>query len=288
MKILSTLVLPTAGLARIHGHDVVTEGGEVRKLVGLISADERSFYWRLTGRQNLEFFAALYHLRGSQSRRRIDQLLALLNLTEAANQRFQAYSTGMRQKMAIARGLLADPKVLLVDEPTRSLDPVSALAVRQFLKMMVAAEGRTVLLATHQMAEAEQLCDRIAIIDRGRVSACGTVGELSLTHHRERCRLEVENLEERQWQGIARIPGVTELRKIGHTNGVVAFEVTMESSRAVLPNVIATIVSAGGAVRACNMREATLEEVFTSVIGAEHNSAEQSNGVEHKQKGAVV
>ena len=128
-------------------------------------AEERSFFWRLTGRENLRFYAALYHLPRRQAEERISELLEMVGLAEEGDIRFQNYSTGMRQKLAIARGLLSQPRVLFVDEPTRSLDPVSAEAVRQFLKEKVASEGKTVVLATHNLVEAEQLCNRLAIMD---------------------------------------------------------------------------------------------------------------------------
>ncbi|MBN2134868.1 MAG: ABC transporter ATP-binding protein, partial [Acidobacteria bacterium] len=126
IKLLCSLVIPTSGSAGIFGHDILKEEQAVKKLVGLVSSEERSFYWRLTGRENLEFFAALYHLDISQAGRRIDELLRIVGLDKHADVRFQGYSTGMRQKLAIARGLLSEPKILFVDEPTRSLDPVSA------------------------------------------------------------------------------------------------------------------------------------------------------------------
>ena len=265
MKILSTLVLPNSGRATIFGRDVVREEAEARRMVGLITADERSFYWRLTGRQNLLFFAALYQIPRREAEKRVGDLLELLDLANAAGQRFQTYSTGMRQKMAIARGLLANPRVLLVDEPTRSLDPVSAQTVREFLKEKIARTGCTVLLATHQMGEAEQLCDRVAVLDHGRILAMGTIRELRLSRRRDRCHLEVGGLDGR-WKALEQIPGVTGVAVSDRHDGVTVLDVGLAGSRAVLPGLIEAVVSLGGSIHNCRVEERPLEEIFVELV----------------------
>ncbi|HJW88439.1 MAG TPA: ABC transporter ATP-binding protein, partial [Dehalococcoidia bacterium] len=209
MKLLCTLILPTSGKATVFGHDVVRDEQKVKEMVGLVSAEERSFFWRLTGRENMEFFGALYRLSGARLRENIDELLDMVGLQDQADMRFQNYSTGMRQKLAIARGLLGQPRLLFVDEPTRSLDPLSARAVRQFLRDKVVCSGRTMVLATHHLGEAEQLCDRLAIMHRGRVLACGTIPELrGLFQKQETCLLTVEKLNNGALYGLVAIPGV--------------------------------------------------------------------------------
>ena len=242
--ILSTLVCPHLA-GHIYGKDVVASEAEARSMVGLISADERSFYWRLTGRQNLEFFAALYQLPGRKARRRVDDLLELLGMADVADQRFHSYSTGMRQKMAIARGLLSNPRVLLVDEPTRSLDPLSAQEVRTFLKEKVASTGCTVLMATHQMSEAEQLCDRVAVLRRGRLIACGTVADLKQALGRDRCYLEVGCLGIESRRQLARIPGVVDLQATNRSDGTTALHVVLADRQAALPSLLRAVVAAG-------------------------------------------
>jgi len=178
LKILATLILPTVGRVTVDGHDVVREADCVRGMIGLASGDERSFYWRLTGRQNLEFFAAFQGLRPSAARDRIEDLREQIGL-EALDRRFGGYSTGMKHRLAIARALLCHPQILLLDEPTRSLDPLVAGVLRHLIRgTLVARMGCTILLATHNLAEAEELCDRIAVLHEGRLIACGTVGEL--------------------------------------------------------------------------------------------------------------
>ena len=161
IKMLCTALLPTSGNASVMGYDVVKQARQVRERIGLVNGEERSFYWRLTGRQNLEFFAALYHVPGALAQRRIDDLVRRVGLSEDADRPFRTYSSGMRQKLGIARGLLGAPQVLFMDEPTRSLDPISAQSMRQLVAEYIIGELEcTVILATHSMAEAEELCDR--------------------------------------------------------------------------------------------------------------------------------
>jgi len=178
-KMLCTLLLPSSGTATICGYDLVKQQGKVKSRVALISSEERSFYWRLTGRQNLNFFSALYGLSRDQSRRRIPEVLKLVGMTEAADRRFQEYSTGMKQRMALARGLLADPEIFFMDEPTKGLDPVAARNLHDFIREQLVPQGKTIILATHYLTEAEQVCDRVGIMYDGEMKACGRVRELA-------------------------------------------------------------------------------------------------------------
>lgn len=180
IKVLTTLVLPDGGRALVNGHDVVRRPGLVKDTVGYAINDERSFYWRLTGRQNLEFFGALAGLRGSGRDAKISEVLRLTGLEAAADLRFNAYSTGMRQMLAFARALLTDAELLFVDEPTRSLDPLAADKVRTFLRReLVDRRGKTVFWATHDLAEAASMAHEIAVIDRGRVRLQGSPSALT-------------------------------------------------------------------------------------------------------------
>ena len=180
VKVLATLVLPDGGRAMVEGHDVAREPGPAKRAVGYAVSEERSFYWRLTGRQNLEFFGALYGLRGRARERRIDELLRIVGLDEAADLRFNGYSTGMRQMLGFARALLADAAILLVDEPTRSLDPQAADRIRSFLREELAGrQGKTILWATHDLGEAADCADDIAVISRGRIRLRGPAASLA-------------------------------------------------------------------------------------------------------------
>jgi ABC-2 type transport system ATP-binding protein len=178
LKTFSTLILPSAGYAGICGRDVVAEPLAARKNIGLVSGDERSFYWRLSGRENLEFFASFYNLSSKAARSRIEKLTELVEISEP-NRMVGKYSSGMRQRLALARGLLHNPPVLLMDEPTRSLDPGSAVKIRGFVKeYLCRREGRAIIWATHNLEEAEQICDRIGMLRQGRLIAAGTLDEL--------------------------------------------------------------------------------------------------------------
>ncbi len=179
LKILSTLILPEEGVAQIGGFDVVRNLREVRRQLGVMLELERSFYARLSGRQNLAFFAALDDLHGAEAQERIGEILKLVGLREVAERRFGKYSLGMQHRLGLARALLRDPAVLLLDEPTRSLDPTTAGELRCFLRDELAhRRGKTLLLASQNLSEVEEICDRIAILDRGKIVALGSRDEL--------------------------------------------------------------------------------------------------------------
>jgi ABC-2 type transport system ATP-binding protein len=182
MKMLATLLEPTAGSARVLGLDVVRDAREVRRRMGAVLSGERSLYWKLTGRENLEYFAALYHVPARATRARIDHSLAAVQLVDRADDYVERYSTGMRQRLVLARALLPDPELLLLDEPTVGLDPQAARDLRGRVAGLK-ADGRTAVLTTHYMEEADQLCDRVAIIDHGRIVALDTPAALKRTIH---------------------------------------------------------------------------------------------------------
>src|SRR5436190_11933180 len=178
VKIFSTVLLPTSGEARVLGRNVVREAQLVRPLIGIVFGGERGLYPRLTARQNLEYWGALYRLATPQVRRRVEELLERVGLTERADARVETFSRGMKQRLHLARGLVGNAKVLFLDEPTTGMDP---LAAREFRRLVVdlRAEGRTILLATHDMVEAETVCDRVTLIDRGRIVATESPGTLT-------------------------------------------------------------------------------------------------------------
>lgn len=183
VEILSTHLLPTKGEARICGLDVVRHTQAVRRLLGYAPASTDSFFPRLSIRQNLEFFATLYDLDSTAASGRARELIDMVELGEMENRSFQKLSLGMQQRLGIARALLADPPVLLLDEPTRSLDPAMQGVIHRLLRATLRdRQGKTILLVTHSFQEAERVCDRIAILSHGRLAACGSVGDLrSLT-----------------------------------------------------------------------------------------------------------
>ncbi len=179
LEILATTQLPTAGNGSVAGHDLVREHEAVKRRVGYCPADAESFYPRLTGRANLEFFAALHDLPPGAARRRVGEVLEMLGAPELAYVVFQHCSAGMKQKLGVARALLGDPPVLLFDEPTRSLDPEAQCEFHRLLRQtLVDALGKTILLVTHNLREAETVCDRVALLRDGRIAGVWPAGNL--------------------------------------------------------------------------------------------------------------
>jgi ABC-2 type transport system ATP-binding protein len=194
IKCICSLLEPTRGSVRVLGHDTVHATRALRRELGYVSADERSFYWRLTGNQNLAFFARLQGLDPSTARRRIGELAERFEASALLPRRFHEYSTGNRQRLSLVRALLHAPKVLVLDEPTRSLDPFAAANLRRALSAWVREDARrSVLVTSHNLAEVEELSHRVGVMTRGRLAECGTMAELRARFDdRERIRLWVE------------------------------------------------------------------------------------------------
>jgi ABC-2 type transport system ATP-binding protein len=208
-KMLCTLILPTAGSAQVGGYDL-TAAGSIRASVGLVVSNERSFYWRISARRNLLFFAALHGLFGKKAEARVDEVLAAVNLQGVAERRFSNFSSGMRQRLAIARSLLHQPAILFLDEPSRSLDPTATMQLHQLIQTLMAQQNLTVFLITHDLAEAEKLCDRVALIHDGRIQAVGRPVDLRQQLQPQRhYLLQVDQLETTVFAELqALLPGI--------------------------------------------------------------------------------
>ena len=176
LRILCTTITPDSGTALVGGLDVTQRPAEVRRRLGVALSDERSFYWRLTGRQNLEFFAAMYGLRRREARERAEELLVEVDLIDHADRRFDYYSSGMRARLSLARASLATPPIILLDEPTRTLDPIAAGDFRERTLSMARDKGQTVLFATHDLYEAAAVASRIVVVAHGRVARLEDAG----------------------------------------------------------------------------------------------------------------
>ena len=263
LKTLSALLLPTSGTVLVQGMDVVRHGNEVRRAIGLVYGDERSFFWRLSVFENLRFYAALYDLPRREADTRIHKLLELVDLAASAHVRMQDFSTGMKQRASIARALLNDPDVLFMDEPTRGLDPVGALELRQFVKSRVADGRRTVVLATNIMAEAEALCHRLAFINHGKIQLLGTLDALRTSLHPEEVYVVVASgLTDRD---VAGVRGGPSLRAVSWTHlgdSTFELEVRVRPQSAAVPELIRGLVDAGASVWSCTRRHLSLDEVF--------------------------
>ena len=196
-KIVATLVQPTNGNVSVRGNDSVEHDELVRREIGLATAEERSFYWRLTSEQNLLFFARLHGLSDRYAKQRIKDLFAKLELDEVARRRFGELSTGNKQRLAVARAMLSSPPVLLLDEPTRSLDPLAAARMREMISALAQQDPPvTILLTSHNLAEVETLCARVAVISRGSIRALDTPKNLrDLTSGSETVHITVSSGE---------------------------------------------------------------------------------------------
>src|SRR2546421_9150287 len=223
VKILSTVLLPTSGRATVLGHDVVADARAVRPQIGIVFGGERGLYWRLTGRQNLEYWGALYNLTRKQIRERTEMLLDLVGLAERADERVETYSRGMKQRLHLARGLIGEARVLFLDEPTTWMIPLAAREFRALIAEL-RGEGRTILLATHDMAEAEALCDRVTLIDRGAILATEPPRALGRVISRFQ-RIDVEGADE---DLLARIAGLAGVARVGPADIGVRIEVSEE------------------------------------------------------------
>jgi len=207
MRMLATTVLPDAGTATVHGADVVRDSRAVRGMIASVVANERALLWRISASDNLRYFAALLGLRGAARTARINEVLELVELTDTGHKMVGEFSSGMRQRLLIARALLGTPRILLLDEPTRSLDPVSARQFRRFMTRLVREQARcTVMLATHSTDEAMELCDRIGVLDRGRLLAVGRPAEFSA---------DVTRDSYRAWLSGNVIPALEQLKQRG-------------------------------------------------------------------------
>ena len=173
LRLVAGLLIPDEGELNVLGLDVRRVGSGFRRRVCFVNCDERSFSWRLTGFQNLVFFAALYRLRGRAATARVERALGLAGLEAEADRPVREYSTGMRQRLALARGLLGDPEIFLFDEPTRGVDPNAAARLRRFIRNDVVGTTHTALVATHSFSDVGDLCHRVVVLQKGQITAEG-------------------------------------------------------------------------------------------------------------------
>ena len=266
IKMLITLLIPTKGIARVLGYDVVKDAREVRRRIGYVFGGERGVYERLSGYDNLRYFAELYGVEPREIRPRIDYLLELVGLKGREQERTEGYSRGMKQRLHIARGLLHDPPVVFLDEPTIGLDPVGARELRATIASLAAA-GKTILLTTHYMFEADALCDRIAVINRGEIVAHGTPTELK-RDVAEGAVVEVE---------VFGLPGGT-VERVRDLNGVTAVSIEEREQAQLLivqtqtdveltQSILGTLD--GASVGRISRREPTLEDAYVTLVAEE-------------------
>ncbi len=278
IKVLTTLLSPTSGEAFVNGMDVTRDVVPIRKRIAMVSGGEQSGYGILTVREQLWMFAQFYGVSSREAHRRIDELLAAVDLTDQANQKVYALSTGMRQRINLCRALVTDPQILFLDEPTVGLDVEAARAVREYVRFWMRQKpGRTVLLTTHYMFEADELCDLVAVINHGQIIAQGTTNELK-RNLEEHVRFQIE-LGDSSWEDGRReaewAPAFVE--RLRATDGVVDVHTGTHKGRTglqlalsreeVIATTMAALNEAGGRVLTLRRIEPTLEEAFVQLVG---------------------
>ena len=213
VKMLCTLLPPDSGTALINGYDIVKEQMKVKRSLGtLFSVGERGFFWRLNGYRNLEFYASIYNVPRRKRHERILEVLKLVGLESGSFQLYQKYSGGMKRKLALARTLLPDPPIIMLDEPTTGLDAISSRNIRDFVKSTVQETGKTVLYTTHYIEEAAQICSKIAILKQGQIVACDTPNALrDKIKKSELIYLIVEEVSPAQIDNMRSIQGVIDI-----------------------------------------------------------------------------
>lgn len=265
INILCTLVTPTSGRACVGGHDVLTHPERARRLVGLVTSNERSFYWRLTGRENLQFFGELYRVPGKELRVRIGEFLDALDLQRYADLRFDGYSTGVRQRFAFARALLHRPTVLFMDEPTKGLDPAAAATLLKLVRERILAVWRpTIVVTSHNLTEIEALCDRVAIVDEGRLLRIGTIADLARSvRSYEAYAIHLARADRLLMLGLSAFLGAGCVRM--RDGPAPVLELRFDGTPT-LSHALRYILEHGGEVKRCEPVDMSLSEVFHATL----------------------
>lgn len=266
IKILTTLLAPTSGSCKVFGHNVFGEERYIRPRINFVFGGERGLYWRLSAIDNLKYFSDLYKIDRNTQNKRIPELLELVGLSERAKEKVETYSKGMMQRLQVARGLINDPELLFLDEPTIGLDPVGARDLRKIISSLI-DRGKTLLLTTHYMHEADELCDRIAIINKGNIVAMDTPKELK-KHAAGISVLELSVL------GVEKTM-IDRLKKeinflaisVKQQEQMQKIEIQCENPSLISQDVIKLLE--GTKVMEMDIREATLEDAYIKLVGGE-------------------
>ncbi len=276
IKILTTLLAPSTGKAAVADFDVMQQSAQVRQRINMVSGGESSGYGLLTVRENLWMFAQFYGISSTTANQRIRELLEIVGLADRIHTKSSDLSTGLRQKMNIVRGFLTDPEVLFLDEPTLGLDVGASREVRRFVRQWVDNDPtRTILLTTHYMVEADELCDRVAIINKGQVLACDTPTRLKRSLQKDAFyRIETEPLNAVSLESFAALPGIS---NVTHSpqDGFAILEMVLASDD-VLSTVIAAMTRNNLHILNLKKREPTLEDVFVDLVGRSMEEVEQN------------
>ncbi|HEU5368754.1 MAG TPA: ABC transporter ATP-binding protein [Ktedonobacterales bacterium] len=280
IKILTTLLAPSGGTCYVDGMDVVRQSQEVRRRISMVSGGETSGYGILTVRENLWMFSQFYGVSWKDASERIAEMLKVVELESHTNARISGLSTGQRQRMNFCRGFITDPRVVFLDEPTLGLDINAARIVRRFTReWMQQNPGRTVLLTTHYMAEADELCDRIAIIDHGAVLACDTPANLKhLLQKQPVFEVKASGVTERSIEALRQAPGV--VRVMGEADeGSSAYRIKfILEAEAAIGSVVNALTEQQASIISLQKNEPTLEDVFVALVGRSLSAEDENEG----------
>ena len=265
VRCIATLLIPDAGTVKVLGHDAFKDSLYCRQRIGLLTSGERTLYWKLSARDNLNFFAALYGLTGKARDKRIDFLLELMELKDVARERLERYSSGMKQKVSLARAILHDPDLILLDEPSLGLDPQFARFIRKFIKEELNQRlGKTILLTTHYMDEADELCDRIAFINKGRIVDVKPPEQYKRDiPHTE--VLEVRCQGQPSTAAVEKLAGVERFSS-EFKDGVTTLRLVTPRAEHVLSDTI-ELLRSQARILGIDVKQPTLEDVFLYVTG---------------------
>ncbi|TAK13200.1 MAG: ABC transporter ATP-binding protein [Anaerolineae bacterium] len=266
IKILSTLLLPSSGTARLNGYDVMTDDNAVRATVGCMLMGDRGLYWKLTGRENLMYFGALYHYSPADRKRRAQEIIDMLDLGDLADRSVETYSSGQKMKLAFGKALINDAPLLILDEPTNTLDVPSASELRAIVRQKNQQEGKTVIYTTHIMAEAETLCDRVAIIDYGELLAMGRVPDLKASLGREHITRIAGVIPSKAVEEVKKLPAVSQAT-LGSVDGMAELTVMSHNGTDTLARLIETLSHVGATIQKITPQDVTLEDVFIAKTG---------------------
>lgn len=264
IKILTTLLAPSSGECKVQGYNTFGEEKKIRKHINFIFGGELGVYRRLSGRDNLIYFANLYKIDRKTRQTRIDELLKLVGLSEKADLKVETYSKGMIQRLQIARGLINDPEIVFLDEPTIGLDPIGARELREIIKELK-KRGKTILLTTHYMYEADELCDRIAILNKGTIIALDTPENLKRNNSTASVlEVSVLGVYEKEIEAIKEINGVDTI-SIKKQDQCQIIQIHFERTRNIIQEVLSILKNNN--VLSVNERETTLEDVYVRMVG---------------------
>jgi len=265
IKCLTTLLRPTSGSIFVNGYDATRDEDSVRASIGCMLMGERGLYWKLTGRENLDYFGALHLLPRGVRRRRAQDIIEQLNLGSIADRAVETYSSGQKMKLAFARSLINSAPLLVLDEPTNTLDVPSARELRGIVRDLN-RQGHAVIYTTHQMVEAEELCHRVAIIDLGQVIALGTVSELKASLERDGV-IRVEGIiPSNAYAAVKGLEHVNEAVLIS-ADGRAELRVVTRQPRQLLPELIRALFDNGATIEDISPAQVTLEDVFVALTG---------------------